>query len=142
MENMDNNTAIQQEQESAEIGKNFKSEKLFTQSEVDTIIQKRLARTKSEQEFTQRETELSKRELLLDAREALADAGLPRELINAINCSDKETMLNSIKAIQSVIKSGENIIEKDGKKLPTIVLPANNPMNKEADKIRRAMGLN
>ena len=141
MENMEKNTAIdQQEQGAAGTGNDPKAEKTFTQAEVDQIVQKRLARTKSEQEYSQRETELAKRELMLDAREALADAGLPKDLINAINCTDKETMMNSIKAIQGVIKSGQSS-GKDSEKQPTIVLPCNNPMNHEADSIRYAMGL-
>ena len=95
MENMENTANIQQEPGSAGTGSDPKAEKLFTQAEVDSIIQKRLARTKSEQDYTQREADLSRRELMLDAREALADAGLPKDLINAINCTDKESMIKN-----------------------------------------------
>lgn len=80
-------------------------EKMFTQEEVNKIVQSRLARARTETspELSQREADLNRRELQLDARERLSDAGLPKELVNALNCSDKETMENSIKAILAVV---------------------------------------
>lgn len=98
-------------------------EKMFTQEEVNKIVQSRLARARTETspELSQREADLNKRELQLDARERLADAGLPKELVNALNCSDKETMENSIKAILAVVgprntNSGYRFVIPEGAK--------------------------
>lgn len=79
-------------------------EKLFTQDDVNRIIGERLARVKTDvsPELQEKEQELAQKELYLDAREKLADAGLPKELLKAINCSSKEEMENSIKTIHSL----------------------------------------
>lgn len=73
----------------------------FTQEEVNQIVQSRLARARfdSTPDLAAREAELSRRELQLEAREKLADAGLPKELVTALNCADKETMEKSINTI-------------------------------------------
>lgn len=100
MENMEQGTAAGNQQE---------EQKLFTQEELTKIVQSRLARAKldaeSSADFRKREDDLNRRELALDAREALADAGLPKELVSAINCTDRETMLKSIKTLQAVYGS-------------------------------------
>lgn len=87
--------------------------KLFTQDDVNRIIGERLSRVKndSSQELQEREQKATARELQLDAREMLMDAGLPKELLSAINCSTKEAMENSIKVIQGLMgnKSGSNL---------------------------------
>lgn len=79
-----------------------KQEKLFTQDEVNRIVGERLARVKTEVSpgLQERDRALTEREMLLDARERLMEAGLPKELISAINCRTKEDMENSIKVIQ------------------------------------------
>lgn len=76
-------------------------EKLFTQEDVNRIVGERLARVKTDvsTELREREQKNAQRELYLDAREKLMDAGLPKELLSAINCSSKEEMENSIKVI-------------------------------------------
>lgn len=85
-------------------------EKLFTQDDVNRIIGERLARVKTEvsPELKEKEQELAQRELCLDARERLADAGLPKELLTALNCNSREEMENSIKTIQGLLKNGES----------------------------------
>ncbi|MDY4115117.1 hypothetical protein ACTNES_09720 [Blautia sp. HCP3S3_D9] len=98
-QNMETNT-----QENQNSGNNSGQEKLFTQEEVNRIIGERLSRVKtdSSQELQERERKATARELQLDAREKLMDAGLPKELLGAINCSTKEAMENSIKVIQGL----------------------------------------
>lgn len=95
-ENMENGTAADNQQE---------DQKMFTQEEVNQIIGSRLARAKldasNNRDFIEREAELNRRELQLDAREALADAGLPRDLVAAINCADKKTIQDSIKLLKA-----------------------------------------
>ena len=101
MENQNMETNNQENQNS---GHNSWQEKLFTQEEVNRIIGERLSRVKtdSSQELQERERKAMARELQLDAREKLMDAGLPKELLGAINCSTKEAMENSIKVIQGL----------------------------------------
>lgn len=100
---MENNSIENGQQENINESGNNQQEKMFTQEELNRIIGERLARVKTEHpELQEREKKCAQRELLLDARERLADAGLPKELLSAINCSTKEEMENSIRTIQSL----------------------------------------
>ena len=87
-----------------------KKGKMFTQDEVNQIVQSRLARFKNESvnnnDYSEREAALTKREMQLTAREALMDAGLPKELLGAINVSSKEEMEKSINILKSFFGSG------------------------------------
>lgn len=109
---MENNTVNQQETNTAEGTNSQQQEKLFTQDDVNRIVGERLSRVKNDvsPELQERERKAAQRELQLDARERLIDAGLPKELLGAINCSTKEDMENSIKVIQSLYgnKNAEN----------------------------------
>lgn len=83
-------------------------EKLFTQDDVNRIIGERLARVKADvsPDLKEREQAVAQKELYLDAREKLADAGLPKELLGALNCATREDMEKSIKMIQGFIGKG------------------------------------
>lgn len=105
-QNMENQGAAQQTDQQSAGGNpqgGQQQEKRFTQEDVNRIVGERLARVKSDvsPELQEREQKLAQRELYLDARERLADAGLPKDLIKALNCNSKEEMENSIKTIQS-----------------------------------------
>ena len=78
--------------------------RLFTQDEVNEIVQHRLARAKGDAgaASSAREQELNRRELQLDARERLADAGISKDYLPLVNCSSKEEMENSIKLIATL----------------------------------------
>ena len=80
--------------------------KTFTQEDVNRIIQQRLAQEKAknsgESDLVKREQELAQRELRLSARETLSSKGLPVELLDALNCTDKETMEKSITTVEKV----------------------------------------
>ena len=80
--------------------------KTFTQEDVNRIVGERLAKEKAkntnETDLAKREQELAQRELKLLARETLSSKGLPAELLDALNCSDKETMEKSIATIEKV----------------------------------------
>ena len=79
--------------------------KMFTQEEVNQIVQARLGRMKdnSAAAADQREQTLNERELRLDAREKLADSGISKDWLPLVNCSSKEEMDKSIKLISSLI---------------------------------------
>lgn len=107
MENQNKEQGNNVEQNNAENHASGNQEKTFTQEEVNQIVQSRLARAKFESapDFSAREAELSRRETQLEAREKLADAGLPKELVSALNCSNKETMEKSIETLISFLGS-------------------------------------
>ena len=81
-------------------------EKTFTQNDVNRIVQERLAKEKAknsgEADFAKREQELAQRELHMTAKELLSEKGLPVQLFDALNCTDKETMEKSIATIETV----------------------------------------
>lgn len=80
--------------------------KTFTQEDVNRIVQERLAKEKAknsgEADFAKREQELAQRELHMTAKELLSEKGLPVQLFDALNCTDKETMEKSIATIETV----------------------------------------
>ena len=81
-------------------------EKTFTQEDVNRIIQERLAKEKAKNngdaDFAKREQELVQRELHMTAKEMLSEKGLPVQLFDALNCTDKETLEKSISTIETV----------------------------------------
>ena len=81
-------------------------EKTFTQEDVNRIVQERLAKEKArnggEADFTKREQELARRELHMTARELLSEKGLPVQLFDALNCTDKEALEKSIATVEKV----------------------------------------
>ena len=81
-------------------------EKTFTQEDVNRIVGERLAKEKAknsgEADFAKREQELAQRELHMTAKELLSEKGLPVQLFDALNCTDKETLEKSIATIETV----------------------------------------
>lgn len=141
-QNMETNTSEMQNE-----GNNPANEKLFTQEEVNRIIGERLSRVKtdSSRDLQEREQRATARELQLDAREKLMDAGLPKELLDAINCSTKEAMENSIKVIQGLY-GGNNSgnTQKPVYRVSTGVNMSSGPNRSgvnDPEAIRKAMGL-
>lgn len=155
-QNMENNQGNQGQQQGAngnqqqnnqgQSNQSQQSEKLFTQDDVNRIVQDRLARYKgngnnngSSDGLTERERNLNKRELTLEARERLADAGLPKDLLDAVNCNSKDEMEKSIKALTAffgIRKSQQTYRVSTG----TQTRGNDNGRSDEAN-IRKAMGL-
>ena len=81
-------------------------EKTFTQEDVNRIVGERLAKEKAknsgEADLVKREQELVRRELHMAAKESLSEKGLPVQLFDALNCTDKETMEKSIATVEKV----------------------------------------
>ena len=81
-------------------------EKTFTQDDVNRIVQERLAKEKAKNsgdaDFAKREQELAQRELHMTAKELLSEKGLPIQLFDALNCTDKKTLEKSIATIETV----------------------------------------
>ena len=119
-------------------------ETTFTQEQVNKIVSDRLARekVKSEAALAEREQQLAQRELLLTAKEKLTDAGLPVELLNALNVSSPEAMEKAITTVKAVIDK----IKAEAPKPFTIhgAKPAEAgraPQASGDSRLRKAMGL-
>lgn len=117
-------------------------EKTFTQDQVNAIVGERLAKekTKNEAALVQREQELNRRELKIEAREKLADMGLPLELLDAVDISNRENLDKALKTFQAAFAKQRkeaqkiNVIER---KLPEFVSTEPDP-NRQ---LRKAMRL-
>lgn len=89
--------------------------KIFTQEEVNTIISDRLKRERDkmgkeqEEKLNERERAIAAREMRIEATEKLTAAGLPKTIVDALNCSDEETMNKSIEIISKAFQSQGNI---------------------------------
>lgn len=114
--------------------------KTFTQEEVNQIISNRLKeereKMKKEQDatFAEREQKIAAREMRLNAIDKLREKGLPSSLVDAINCSDDETMSKSIDILMQTYKAEQGEHQK----------PAYHPAGgtgEKADPIREAMEL-
>lgn len=124
-------------------------EKTFSQEEVNRIVGERLAKEKAKSnndtDFSKREQELAQRELRLTAKESLTEKGLPVQLLDALNCTDKETMEKSISTIETIFN--EFKAKATGQIKFKGFQPAASQMPSEANvatgdlEIRKAMGL-
>lgn len=123
-------------------------EKTFTQEDVNRIVQERLAKEKvknsGEADFVKREQELAQRELHMTAKELLSEKGLPVQLFDALNCTDKESMEKSIATIETIFNqyranATSNIQFKGFQPGVSVQIPSDE--NAEDLKIRKAMGL-
>ena len=121
-------------------------EKTFTQEEVNRIVGDRLARERAKHDnandFEKREKDLAQRELRMSAKELLVSKGLSVDLVDALNCTDKEAMEASVAAIERAFESYKE-------KAPHGVYEGFRPLpkngsrkeNEPDEQIRRAMGL-
>jgi len=79
--------------------------KIFTQDDVNRIVQERLAkdRAKSSEELTKREQELLQREFRLNSRQKIIDRGYPESILDALNCSSEEAFDKALDIIDGLI---------------------------------------
>ena len=95
--------------------------KTFTQEEVNNIISDRLKREREklskeqEEKLNEREKAIEARELRMTATEKLTAAGLPKTLVDALNCSDEETMDKSIEIISQAFQGNVSNEKPQGK---------------------------
>ena len=88
-------------------------EKLFTQEEVNSFVQSRVQRLRSQiskesnAEYEQKMADLSKREMQLVAKEKLLDSGLPKDLAGLITGENEEEIEAKIENNLSKIPAGE-----------------------------------
>lgn len=119
-------------------------DKTFTQDDVNRIIGERLAKekTKGDTDFSKKEQELAQREIRLSAKEMLSEHNLSVQLIDALNCTSKETLEKSISIIEQVMK--EKTKEAPNRQIkgasPAEPLNRIDEVSGEDAAIRKAMG--
>lgn len=111
-------------------------ERVFTQEELEEILQKRLARERRNRPGTDglqsREKELENRELLVEAKERLAEAGLPVALAQVLRYEDKAALEKAIDLISGL---------DTARSVSWGQRPSGGRAAAQEDPIRRAMGL-
>ena len=78
------------------------ADKAFTQEEVNTIIQDRLAKEKAKFD---KQKDIKRREKRLEAREKLQEKGLPAELIDLVKLDSDETFKSSLDILENAYKT-------------------------------------
>ena len=111
-------------------------ERVFTQEELEEILQKRLARERRNRPGTDglqsREKELENRELLVEAKERLAEAGLPAALAQVLRYEDKAALEKAFDLISGL---------DTARSVSWGQRPSGGRAAAQEDPIRRAMGL-
>ena len=128
----DNKTTVTQANEGQ--GTPQTNERMFTQDEVNRIVQDRLARVKVANEPDQQELDLQSRELALYARERIEENGLDKTLADELKGMDKATIDKVIKIIAPMAQRMNEPIRND-------VGPTNGKAMGSDASIRAAMGL-
>lgn len=136
MENTGNKTAENQQQVT-------QGEKMFTQEEVNEIVQNRLNRVKKQDNsgdsnpLAAKEAELQAREMRINARETVTAVGLPIELAIFLDGKDKEENDKRLELLKRYFKQSR---ESGLKVLGDNRLPKSMERY-DANPLRRAMGL-
>ena len=86
------------------------SEKTFTQDEVNKIVSDRLAREKAKADTSTHaeEKEIEKRENAVECKAYIYDNDLPKELLEILDTSNKETFIANIEKLKPLLKTKEN----------------------------------
>ena len=154
MENPTNTPSAAQQAE------NNGSERMFSQSELNTIVADRLARERSKSaervgDLDAREKDLKAREEALEAksqrfnqweareacRQYLADNHISAALLDKLDTSDQEELKNAVKAVQSVTDGGYTVTKTTtGAKVDTPPMWLSQGKDKDAE-LKRAFGL-
>ena len=119
-------------------------ERTFTQEEVNTIVQDRLAKEKAkyEKQISDMQADVKRREKLLDARAKLEERGLPAELADLVRLEDDNAFNTSLELLERTYKQNQPAVPPDGG--GTAARHNYEPMGggySKPDPIREAMGL-
>lgn len=121
--------------------------KLFTQEDVNRIVQERLSKERSkgnaemEAALAQREKDLQAREFIMTAKESISQAGLPAEMFDVLDKSSPEAFQKALVAASGMMK------KKEEASAPPAAIPqftrqmTNNGSGKAFDHFRDAFGL-
>lgn len=113
-------------------------DRTFTQEEVNTIVQDRLAREKAkyDQQLIDMQADVQRREKKMQALEKLKAEDLPAELVELVRTEDDEAFNKSIELLKNTYKSQQN---GTGMQVAQPYRPAGGHAGR--DLIREAMGL-
>ena len=96
MEENTNTTATQAENMGHETEVQGNDQKMFTQDEVNSFVQSRVARMKAQAtkeaqaEYSQKLADLQAREMKLLIKEKLSDRGMSKDLADILHCTDEK----------------------------------------------------
>lgn len=135
--------------EAQEAAENGKEQKLFTQEEVNSFVQSRIARLKgqvakeAQAEYDQKLAELQAREMKLLVKERLSERGMPRELADVITCVDDKDLANKLDMLQKIYGSSTAQKEEKPQGFVQIGTPGSGDsgIGTSTDPVRKAMGL-
>lgn len=111
------NISEDQSERTGAVQNNREEVKTFTQEEVDKIVEKRLNRERRkyssllngedprEIEFADREKAVELKELQIEAKATLTEKGLPLEILEHLNYTDKESCNKSIEAFETAVNA-------------------------------------
>lgn len=146
MENMENNqTQIEEQEITEKTGQN--KEKMFTQEEVNEIVQKRLNRERNKNgtdpegnQLSDRENELLNREKALLERETLMERGMPKELSGMIQFTDEKDLNSKLDILETLINNDKEQPKVETRGFRQIGVGRDSGNNK-SDPLRNAFGL-
>lgn len=118
--------------------------KTFTQEELNTIVQDRLAKEKAKYEklLEDMQTDVAKREKRLDAQEKLKEKGLPAELVSLVNLNDEKSFNTSLELIERTYKQQQSQPQPHGEEMhKSMPYSPRDGGAYHGDPIREAMGL-
>ena len=123
--------------------------KTFTQEELNTIIQDRLAKEKAkyEKQLQDMQAEVTRKERRIDAIDRLREKGLPVELIELCRLDDDKSLEASISLLEKTYKNQQKPDTSNGeanKVAGATMVGVSPPMagKPQNDPVRSAMGLN
>lgn len=113
-------------------------DKTFTQEEVNTIVQDRLAKEKAkfEKQLADARADVSARERRLQAREELSKRGLPDELTDLVRLDNDDALNTSLELLERTYKQSVQSHEGAAARYVPVAGGAH-----KHDPIREAMGL-
>lgn len=124
------------------------ADKTFTQEEVNTIVQDRLAKEKAkyEKQISDLKADIAGREKRMEARVKLREKGLPEELAELVKIDDDESFNNSLGLLEAAYKketcpTGGSGSGNSGTQKGSGYSPMAGGMPNPENDIRRAMGL-
>lgn len=118
--------------------------KTFTQEEMNTIIQDRLAKEKAkyEKQLADMQADVRQREKRLEAREKLGEKGLPAELVDLVRLDDDDAFNTSLELLERTYKQKQPETPPGGNSSAAgLCYVPTGGSGAASDPIREAMGL-
>ena len=122
-----------------------KDGKFFTQEEVNSFVQSRIARLKAQaskearMEYDQKLAELQAREMHLLVKEKLRERNMPKDLADVITCTDEADLDKKLNALQKIY--GDKPKEEKPSGFLQIGADRGSGVAHYEDPVREAMGL-